>query len=82
MGDVFALSLPVVIGKEVLVGDSVHVYVSRGFDRGSDEVGFVVFGISGEGTEQFLRLVKGFLESDSFLGPVDGGVGVFQPRES
>ena len=47
-GDVFALRLPVVVGEEMLVGDSVHIYVSRGFDRGADEVGFVAFGVSGE----------------------------------
>ena len=48
MGDVFALRLPIVIGEEVLVGDSVHVNVSWEFDGGSDEVGFVAFGVSGK----------------------------------
>ena len=37
-GDVFALRLPVVVGEEVLVSDSVYVYVSRRFNRGTDEV--------------------------------------------
>ena len=53
-GDVFALGFPIVIGEEVLVGDGVHVNVSWGFDRGSSEVGFVAFGISGEREEEFL----------------------------
>ena len=50
-GDVFALRLPFVIGEEVLVGDSVHINVSWGFDRGSDEVGFMAFGVDGKGAE-------------------------------
>ena len=36
-GDVFALRLPVVVGEEVLVGDSVHVHVLRRFDGGTDK---------------------------------------------
>ena len=50
-GDVFTLCLPVVVGEEVLVGDSVHINVSWGFDRGSDEVGFMAFGVDGKGAE-------------------------------
>ena len=53
-GDVFALRLPVVVGEEVLVGDSIHVYVSRRFDRGAYEARFVAFGVCGEGEEEFL----------------------------
>ena len=53
-GNVFTLGLPIVVGKEVLVGDSVHINVSWGFNRGSSEVGFVAFGISGEREEEFL----------------------------
>ena len=49
--DVFALRLPVVIGEEVLVGDSVHINVSWRFDGGSDVVGFVVFSVSREREE-------------------------------
>ena len=63
-GDVFALRLPVIIGEEVLVGDSVHTYVSWGFDGGSDEVGFMAFGVGGEREEKFLRLVEGFLNGN------------------
>ena len=37
-GDVFTLCLPVVVGEEVLVGDGVHVYMSWGFDGGTNEV--------------------------------------------
>ena len=81
-GDVFALRLPVVVGEEVLVGDSVYIYVSWGFDGGADEVGFMAFGVGGEREEKFLGLVKGFLNRDSFVDPVDGGVDIFQPGKS
>ena len=81
-GDVFAFGLPIVIDEEVLVGDGVHVNVSWGSDGGSNEVGFMAFGVDREGTEQFLRLIKGFLDGNGFLGPVDRGIDIFQPRES
>ena len=42
----------------------------------------MAFGVSGEGTEQFLGLVKGFFDGYGLVDPVDGGVDVFQPRES
>ena len=57
MGDVFAFRLPVVVGEEVMIGDSVHVNVLWWFDRGSNEVGFMAFGVDREGTEQFLGLI-------------------------
>ena len=66
----------------MLVSDSVYVYVPQGFDGGADEVGFMAFGVGGEREETFLGLVKGFLDRDSFVDPVDGGVDVFQPGES
>ena len=66
----------------MLVSDGVYVNMSWGFDGGSDEVRFMAFGVSGEGTEQFLRLIKDFLDGNGFLGPVDRGIDVFQPRES
>ena len=47
-GDIFALRFPIVIGEEVVVGDSVYIHMSRGFDRGADEVGFMAFGVGGE----------------------------------
>ena len=47
-GDVFAFRLPVVVGEEVVVGDSVHVYVSWRFNGGSDEVGLVAFSVGRE----------------------------------
>ena len=47
-GNVFTLSLPVIVGKEMFVGDGIYVDMSWRFDGGSDEVGFVAFGISGE----------------------------------
>ena len=80
--DVFVLHLPVIVGEEVLVDDGIHINVSWGFDGGSYEVGFMSFGVGGEGTEQFLGLVKGFLDGNGLLGPVDRGIDVFQPRES
>ena len=66
----------------MLVGDSIHIYVSWGFDGGSDEVGFVAFGIGGEREEEFLGLVERFLDGDGLVDPVDGGVDVFQPGKS
>ena len=81
-GDIFVLRLPVVVSEEVLVGDSVHINVSWRFDGGSDEVGFVALGVSREREEEFLRLVKGFLDGDGLIGPIDGGVDIFQPGES
>ena len=80
--DVFALRLPVVIGEEVLVCDSIYINVSRRSDGGSDEVGFVTFGISGERKEKFLGLVEELFDGDGLVDPVDRGVDVFQPRES
>ena len=79
---VFILRLPVVVGEEGLVGDGVHVHVSWGLDRRSDEVRFVAFSVGGEGTEQFLGLIKGFFDGNGFLSPVDRGVDVSQPGES
>ena len=57
MGDVFTFRLPVVVGEEVMIGDSVHVNMSWRFDKGSNEVGFMAFGVDREGTEQFLGLI-------------------------
>ena len=81
-GDVFVLGLPIIVGEEVLVGEGVYVNMLRGFDRGSREVGLMSFGVGGEGTEQFLGLVEGFLDGDGFLSPIDRRVDVLQPRES
>ena len=61
----------------MLVDDGIHINVSLGFDRESHEVGFMSFGVGGEGTEQFLGLVKGLLDGNGFLGPVDRGVESF-----
>ena len=82
VNDVFALGLPVVISKEVLVGDSVYVDVSQGFDRGSNEVGLMTFGVGREREEEFLGLVEGFLDGDGLVDPIDGGVDIFQPGKS
>ena len=66
----------------MVVGDSVHVYVSWGFNGGADVVGFVALGVGGEREEKFLRLVEGFFDGDGLIDPVDGGVDIFQPGES
>ena len=66
----------------MLVDDGIHINMLWGFDRGSYKVGLMSFGVGGEGTEQFLGLVKELLDGNGFLGPVDRGVDVFQPRES
>ena len=47
--DVLVLRFPVIVGEEVLVSDGVHIHVSQGFNGGSDEVGFMAFGVGGEG---------------------------------
>ena len=73
-GDIFVLSFPVVVHEEVLVSDSVNIDMSWGFDGGSDEVGFMSFGVDREGAEEFLGLVKGFLDGEGFLDPVNLGV--------
>ena len=80
--DVLVLSFPLVIGEEMLVSDSVYVYVSWGFDGGADEVRLVVFGVGGEREKKLLRLVEGLFDRDGFVDPVDGGVDIFQPGES
>ena len=51
---VFVFSFPVVVGVEMLVRDGINSGVSWGSDKGSDKMGFMLFGISGEGTEEFL----------------------------
>ena len=82
VGDVFIFGFPVVVGKEVLVYDGIHVGVSWGFNGGSGEARFMSLSIYGEGAEEFLGLVEGFFDGEGFLGPVDRGVEFFQPRES
>ena len=66
----------------MLVNDGIHIDMLWGFDRGSYEVGLMSFGVGGEGTEQFLGLVKGFFDGDGLVDPVDGGVDILQPGES
>ena len=48
---VFILRLPVIVGKEVLIGGGVYVNVSWGFNSRPDEVRFVAFSIGGEQEE-------------------------------
>ena len=66
----------------MLVSDSVHIDVSWGSNGGSDEAGFMAFGISGKREEEFLGLVEGFFDGDGFVDPVDRRVDIFQPGES
>ena len=75
--DIFILGLPVVVCKEVLVNNSINIDVLRGFDGRSNEVGFMSFGVNREGAEEFLGLVKGFLDGEGFLGPVNHRVEFF-----
>ena len=42
----------------------------------------MALGVGRKGAEKFLRLVKGFLDGEGFLSPVDGGIDIFQPGES
>ena len=69
--DIFILGFPVVVPKEVLVDDSINVDMSWGFDRWSDEVRFMSFGVDREGAEEFLGLVEGFFDGEGFLDPVN-----------
>ena len=82
MSDVLVLSFPIVIREEVLVNDGVNIGGSRRFDGGLGEVRFMSLGVNGEGTEEFLRLVKEFLNGEGPFDPIDCGVDFFQPRES
>ena len=66
----------------MFVDDGVYIDMPWGFDGGSDEVGFVAFGVGGKREEEFLGLVKGFFDGDGLIDPVDGGVDIFQPGKS
>ena len=48
---VLILRLPIVVGVEVSVGDGVDINMLWWLDGRSDEVGVVVFGVSGEQEE-------------------------------
>ena len=80
--EVFVLSCPVVIHEEVLVNDGINIGVSWWFDGESGEVRFVLLGVNGEGAEELLRLIEGFIDGKGPFDPVDHGVDFFQPRES
>ena len=41
----------------MFVSDGVYIDMPWWFNGGSDEVGFMAFGVGGEGTEQLLRLI-------------------------
>ena len=53
-GDVFILSFPIIVGEEVLVSYGVDIGMSWGFNRGSNEVGFMSLGVGRERVEEFL----------------------------
>ena len=74
VGDVLILGFPVVVGEEMLIYDGVHVGVLWGLNRGSGEVRFVLFSVNGEGAEEFLGLVEGFLDGEGSFNPVDRGI--------
>ena len=80
--DVFILSFPIIICKEVLIDDNINIGVSRGFDRRSGKAGFVSLSVNGERAEELLGLVEGFLDRKGPFDPVDHGFDFFQPRES
>ena len=79
MDDVLVLSFSFVICKEVLVSDSIDVGMTRGFDRGANKVGFMLFRVRGEGTEKFLGLVQRFLNREGFLNLVNCRVDFLKP---
>ena len=80
--NILVLSFPVIIHEEMLINDGVNVGVSRGFNRWSGKVRFMLSGINGEGAKELLGLVEGFLDGEGSFDPVDRGVDFFQPRES
>ena len=80
--DIFVLHFPIIICEEMLISDGINVGVARGFDGGSNETIFMLFGVDREGAEKLLGLVKGFFDGEGPFGPVDRGVDFFQPRES
>ena len=81
MADVFILCFPIVIRKEVLVNDGVNIGVSQEFEGWLGKARFMSLSVNGKRIEEFLRLVKGFLDGEGPFGPVDHVVDFFQPRE-
>ena len=80
--DVFILSFPIVICKEVLINDSVNVGVLRRFDGRLGEARFVSLSVNRERAAELLGLVEEFLDGEGPFDPVDYGFDFFQPRES
>ena len=79
---ILVLSFPVVICKEMLIDNGVNVGVSWRFDGWSGKVRLMSLSINGEGAEELLGLVEGFLDGEGSFDPVDRGIDFFQPRES
>ena len=77
---ILVFSFPVVICEEMLINDGVNVGVSWGSDGWSGQARFI--SINGEGAEELLGLVEGFLDEEGSFHPVDCGVDFFQPGES
>ena len=79
---ILVFSFPVVICKEMLINDGVNVGVLWGFDGWSGKARFMSLSINGEGAEELLGLVEGFLDGEGSFNPVDHGIDFFQPGES
>ena len=63
----------------MLVSDSIDVGMTRGFERGANKVGFMLFRVGGEETEKFLGLVRRFLNREGFLNLVNCRVDFLKP---
>ena len=75
--DVFILSFPIIIHKEVLIDDGVNIGVSQGFDGWSGKAEFMSLSVNRKRAEELLGLVKGFLNREDPFDPVDRGVDFF-----
>ena len=73
---------PSIVLEESGISDGVDMDVLRGSTGGFLEVGIVVGGVGGVGKVEILRLVRGFINGQGSLIPVDGRVDVFEPGES
>ena len=74
--------LPSVILEELGVGDGVDMGMPRGSIGGFLEMGVVAGCVGGVGEVEVFRLVEGLIDGQGSLVPVDGGIDIFEPRES
>ena len=77
MAYIFVLSFPVIVCEEVLIDYSIDIGVSQGFDGRPGKARFVSLSVKGERTEEFLRLVEGFLDGEGPFDPIDCGFDFF-----